>query len=282
MSNRPAVIDLVGDNVHLSNMHIDGAPGHVGIRLRGRNNVVSGNRFTNVEQAYDIEDSSSTTVETTRILSNSVPSPSQVGWRRPKGPALPAFCRTCKIVFPSRNYSVNSPLIYARDNQDRCPQCHSFNASLANGLFALTLDAFKIIDGPDFTHAMLLAMQEVGQDFILGKVGLEEALGKIQNISKDVCSKITSALSVCITWGMFAMTAASLYVAIESRDLSKEQLDLARRAEIRAQLESNPGSVQAVHETLHELGRVIFTPPPSTHQGEGGEKDAQTSKPKPE
>jgi hypothetical protein len=150
--------------IRLRNVHISGA--HTGIKSDGPIDLITENvTFDNVRQPYDISGARSADISGTRITNDpkarrpSSTKKSSLGWQKINGPPLPAFCPSCKSIFPSRNYNLGGAYFNAWDNEETCPECGFENAKLAEGIFDLASEAVKVLSAPNITHAMLLALR---------------------------------------------------------------------------------------------------------------------------
>jgi hypothetical protein len=96
--------------IHLKDIRITGAS--TGIRAHGPVDIVAENvTFQNVQQPWDIAGARSVDVRGTRIKDDpkqkakTSPRTSSIGWTKPNGPPLPAYCSECKTIFAPKNYN---------------------------------------------------------------------------------------------------------------------------------------------------------------------------------
>ena len=145
----PAAVKIVGGGpVTLRDGHISNSD--IGVQSTGNAPLTAENMsFEDVRQAWDLPGPAPAEISGTRITSPRPTARSEsrtsVGWRRPMGPPLPAFCPRCKSVFPSRNYVTGSPRFHSRDNDETCPSCGFGRAKLSDGLFDLSRDVIRVL-----------------------------------------------------------------------------------------------------------------------------------------
>src|SRR5580700_4480252 len=132
----------------------------VGIRAKGPVDITAENNyFHNVGTPYDIAGARSADIRGTRITNDpkftNRNTRAFAGWTKPNGPPLPAFCPSCKSIFPSKNYNFGGRFFTVWGNEETCPECGFEHAKLSEGIFDLASEAVKVLSAPDITHAML-------------------------------------------------------------------------------------------------------------------------------
>jgi hypothetical protein len=213
--------------IELKNVHISGA--RTGIKADGPVDIVAENvTFDNVHQPWDISGARSVDVRGTRIKNDpkqrgSASKKASIGWSRPNGPPLPAFCSTCKTIFPSRNYNFGGQYFNAWDNEETCPECGSEHAILSEGLFDLTQATVTVLSAPDFTHAMLQSAKRVAEDLIAGKLDEPEARTRLEQISPRFKELIGKAPSFLYNAVMLVATIICAYYTYMAYEYPKEQ-----------------------------------------------------------
>lgn len=136
-----------------------------------------------------------------------------VGYRKARGAPLPAYCPSCKTVFPSANYNVGSSRFYSFDNEETCPKCGDDHAKVGDGLYDTTADIVRIVRAPDFTHAMAQSLRTVLSDMRQGKIEPEEAIERIETFAPSLGEVLRRFLTnhTVLTYVGLIMSAAALY-----------------------------------------------------------------------
>lgn len=202
-----------------------------GITVHGGDVEFRDTTFNNVAQPWDVRDGR-IKVTGTRIRNDpkvAVLGKSQVGYRRPNGPPLPAFCPRCKSVFSSINYNVGSPEFWGFDNEETCPNCGFENAKGADGLFDLSKELLEVVQAPDFTHAMLASAETVTSAIIKGDMTSARARKEIKRISPALFRILKQAWEYG-NGGITVFCAVIAYLAyansLEQTEISKQALEL--------------------------------------------------------
>ncbi|MGO9133973.1 MAG: hypothetical protein ACLP8A_07995 [Methylovirgula sp.] len=217
----------------LKDIHISGA--QTGIKIGGGDIISENVTFDNVEQPWDVSGVRSTVVRGTRIKNDPKArggKSARMGWTKPNGPPLPAFCPECKVIFSSRNYNFGGAFFNAWDNEETCPKCGNEHAKLSEGTFNLSKEAVEILTAPDMTHAMLEAIANVANEVLrCDVVDAESTISLFELISPRVAAFLRSALKLGQTTFTYAVGAAGIasYILMnEQTNLAREQTSLAR------------------------------------------------------
>jgi hypothetical protein len=274
----PAIKLGGGSSVTLRDVHIRGFD--VGVQGDPGSSVqAEGVSFDNVRQPWDLAGEAPSQISGTRIANDpkavQAPNKTTIGWRRPAGPPLPAFCPRCKAIFPSRNYNIGSSKFYSRDNEETCPHCRFEHAKLSDGLFDLTAEAVSILQGPDITFATLAALAAIAQSTTENRITPEQAVARFTKADPRIGTLFNRALSLgptAVSYLSAAVGIAALIYAhvgtlagLESRDLAREQTALARAQtemaqealRIQKQPSSSDHALEKVVEGLKELKFVL-------------------------
>ncbi len=196
--------------IKLKNVHIAG--GQTGISTEGPVQIEAENvTFDNVRTPWDLSTESSGTVRGSRVK-NDPKMKSTVGWRRPKGPPLPAFCPLCKTVFSSRNYVFAGQYWQFWGNEEPCIKCGHEHALLSEGVFDLTRDAVRVLSAPDITHAMLQSLAEALKDAQSDTLTPDQTIRRAESIVPGIGAILVTGLS-STSFGNLIM-ALALIVAI--------------------------------------------------------------------
>lgn len=201
----------------------------VGVRVQGPGQFEFKNvTFDNVEQPWEMDGRSSGSVHGTRIKNDpkladkGQQGTTSMGWRRPKGAPLPAFCPNCKTVFASRNHVFSGASWNINDNEEPCPNCNYQHAKLADGVFDLTKEVVNVLSAPDFTFTMLAALKNIGDKLVSGSITNIEAIDQASLISSDVGSILRTALSLGNTILLTVIAIIGLYFAYTQVDLQRD------------------------------------------------------------
>lgn len=165
-----------------------------GIAVQGPANLRLENvTFDNVERPFDINGASNVEAKGTRIRNSHTPrsmDKSSIGYTGRNGPPLPAHCPNCNLVFPSRNYDINSSRFYGLDNEETCPDCGFEHAKLADGIFDLTDKIAKIIEAEKLTYEMFSNVGKILETLVSGQIDEDVALTQLSAISPDISSTV--------------------------------------------------------------------------------------------
>lgn len=205
-----------------------------GVTVHGGNVKFEDTVFDNVAEPWDVRDGQ-VSISGTRIKNDPKligKSKSQVGYRRPNGPPLPAFCPRCKSVFSSTNYNVGSPEFWGFDNEETCPNCKFEHAKVAEGLFDLSKEMLEVIRAPDFTHAMLAQAGTVTSALIKGDITSARAGKEIKRISPRLYRLLKRAYAFGMG-GLAVFGAVMGYLSylnsLEQTEISKQSLELQHK-----------------------------------------------------
>jgi hypothetical protein len=230
----PAIKIANGATVTLKDVEIRNFD--VGVQADGAASVIAdGVTFQNVRQPWDIAGSGSARIKGTRIRNDpkaiKPTRKSSVGWTRPHGPPLPAYCPNCKSIFPSRNYNIGTPHFYSRDNEETCTSCGFERAKLSDGLFNLASKAVQVLSAPDFTIVMLVAVKAVADQILDDSLAPEAALKKLRSINPKFSRLAERAWKYGLSALTFLAAVASVsagYLSYEQTHLSRQQLEISR------------------------------------------------------
>lgn len=214
----------------IENLRISGV--ETGVSIKDTDFDARNISFDNVETPWDIQGGSGS-ITGSRItndpkisLRRGTINKSRVGWRRPNGPPLPAFCPKCKAVFPSRNYNIGSSEFWGFDNDETCPNCRYEHAKVADGLFDLSKETVAIIIAPEFSHAMLSQAAQIAASIVSGEISVTSAAEKIGFISPE----LASLFKKIGTFGAGAVVFISLVIQYIDHKINIEQLRYAKES----------------------------------------------------
>ncbi|WP_320194750.1 hypothetical protein RMR10_010285 [Agrobacterium rosae] len=148
---------------------------------------ISGTTFDNVQTPFDLAPGSTARLTENSIkndpkLVNTVRGGASLGWRRPKGPALPCCCPECKNIFPSKNYAFAGPYFHCWGNTEECIVCGYEKAELSKGTFDLSLETVGILIAPDITREMVKRLGQISTDVAYGKLSIDDAVVKAEKL----------------------------------------------------------------------------------------------------
>lgn len=239
----------------------------VGIRAKGPVDITAENNyFHNVGMPYDIVGARSADIRGTRItndpkLTNRNTS-AFVGWTKPNGPPLPAFCPSCKSIFPSKNYNFGGAYFNAWNNEETCPECGFEHAKLSEGIFNLASEAVKVLSAPDITHVMLAALRKASDEVVAGKTEPENAAAELDIVSPKLGAVLRKASSLGVTAIMLLASIVGVYYENGSYEYAKTSYEEQMR-QGQAQQEiakvANASFTAALESILEALRELHFT-----------------------
>jgi hypothetical protein len=235
----------------------------VGIRAKGPVDITAENNyFHNVGTPYDIAGARSADIRGTRITNDpkftNRNTRAFAGWTKPNGPPLPAFCPSCKSIFPSKNYNFGGRFFTVWGNEETCPECGFEHAKLSEGIFDLASEAVKVLSAPDITHAMLAALRKASDKVVAGKIEPENAAAELDIVSQKLGMVFRKAF-------MFGKPAITFLLAIVGAYYAKgsyEYAELSYEEQVRqgqvqqlskAANASSTGAIESMLEALREL-----------------------------
>jgi hypothetical protein len=232
----------------LNNVSISGCK--VGIKTTGPVKIEANNvTFDNVETPWDTDEQATGTVQGGRITndpklrSGNRGASNRLGWRRPKGPPLPALCPSCNVVFASQNYVFAGRYWSLWDNEEQCPECGFEHAKVSEGIFNLIGDLAKVISAPDVTLLMLKQINEIVKEVSEKKLEPEAAALKITSVNSALGTLWHQACKVAGLITFFCAIISAYYSKIGAdyarigTDLGKEQVELGKE-QVKLQKES--------------------------------------------
>lgn len=192
----------------------------VGIRSNGASNLnVENVTFNNVQTPFDIKNPDSVAVSGSRITND----PKEVANPRfwtgylSRGSPLPALCPQCDLIFPSRNYGIQSPAFYGFDNEETCPNCKYEHAKLASGLFNISDDIAEIIEADALTYEMFARIASIVDAAASAIISEEEAEHQIAAMSPRMAERLRGILRSPTMIGWLALFVSSLGVYLDHR-----------------------------------------------------------------
>ena len=238
------------NKVHIENMTIIG--GKVGIAVRGDWDITANDlKFRNVETPYDMSGNITGRITNNRVTSDpkmlqDAPTGRTLsGWRRPKGPPLPAYCPECKHVFASRNYVFSGTYFYCWGNKEPCINCGSEDALLSEGYFNVAKEAIEVLRAPEITHEMVRRLTALGQEALSGRLRPEEIIQAAEAIH-PVLGGFTAKL-LAIGSAAFLFYSSIIGTVNDTWEMA-EKLGVVRQ---------DPAVTEKVlQETLYEFGRL--------------------------
>jgi hypothetical protein len=230
----------------------------VGISTDGPVDIIAENNyFHNVGTPYDIAGARSADIHGTRITNDpkltNRNTRAFMGWTKPNGPPLPAFCPSCKSIFPSKNYNFGGAYFNAWNNEETCPECGFEHSKLSEGTFNLALEAVKVLSAPDITHVMLAALRKASDEVVAGKIEPENAAAELDPKLGAVFRKAFRLGNTAI---LLLSAIASVYYEKCSYEYARRSYEEQMRQDTK---DANTSSTVAIESMLEALKELRFT-----------------------
>jgi hypothetical protein len=130
--------------------------------------------------------------------------------------ALPAFCPTCKTVFPSGFVVQQATNTSFSGNRATCPVCHNPDAKVIDGTFDIASDVIKIISAPEFTVEILKAFAAIAKSLSEGKIPEQQAISEANNLSPKLGQLLRGAANKLTDVALIATLTAVLVAHYDS------------------------------------------------------------------
>lgn len=167
---------------------------NVGVESINSNITARNVGFKDVAKPWDIKRGdarvSDTTIEETASFKSRNQSTS-VGWVPSAAPAMPARCKKCGTVFPSKRYNIWNAKFYGHNNAEVCPICGNSEAQLADGAFEATSEIVKFILGPEISKKDLEIIQSVSQEYLKGHISVDDVVSRMDAIDRNLGEKLS-------------------------------------------------------------------------------------------
>jgi hypothetical protein len=219
--------------ITMSNNHFENCA--VGFKSDGPIDLIaSGNTFKNVQQPWDISNARSAKVSGTRIVNDrskvaiqpTTHSTTSIGWRKQNGPPLPVFCSECKSVSESTAYNFGGAYFNMWGNEETCSKCGYEHAIVSEGIFDLTRNTVKILQAPNMTYTMLLALKELSDEFKNNQITSKQFIKKANEIDPKIGCLLRKSLIFAKEALLLSVAIIACYLAFIQVDIGKKQVEL--------------------------------------------------------
>lgn len=138
---------------------------------------------------------------------------------------IPAFCYNCGNIFPSGFALSGSAKSWNYGCQSQCPRCGNM-AVIADGSYEAAGDALKVIDGSEFTHAVVAAFNDLLHQARAGKLDgeqLEKAASKLDpKLGEAIATARSSGATLPVVALLLMATLHSCQLKIDAKvDLNR-------------------------------------------------------------